>query len=150
MNLRSDFFLIVSVVLFAGSLAYPQAPDVALSKVIAAENKWAAAYQHRDIGTMESLLADDFIITVEDGATYSKSGYIAHVGDPGVQVETAELSDMKARPHGSTVVVTGAYHEKGTSKGKRYEYRDRFTDVWMNINGRWQVVASHYSIPSNQ
>ena len=49
---------------------------------------------------------------------------------------------------GKTAVVTGAYHEKGISKGKPYEYRDRFTDVWMNKNGRWQVIASHYSIPA--
>jgi len=30
---------------------------------------------------MNTLLADDFIITVEDGSTFSKSGYIAHYGD---------------------------------------------------------------------
>jgi hypothetical protein len=54
---------------------------------------------------------------------------------------------MKVRSHGSTSVVTGAYHEKGISKEKQYEYSDRFTDVWININGKWQVVASHYSIP---
>ena len=99
---------------------------------------------------MESLLADDFIITVEDGGTFSKSGYIAHVGDSTVQVEVSESSDMKVRSHGSTAVVTGAYHEKGLSKGKRYEYRDHFTDVWMDVNGKWQVIASHYSIPSNE
>ena len=52
--------------------------------------------------------------------------------------------------HGNTAVVTGAYHEKGTEKGKPYEYRDRFTDVWMNIKGRWQVIASHYSTPASQ
>jgi ketosteroid isomerase-like protein len=52
--------------------------------------------------------------------------------------------------HGNTAVVTGAYHEKGTEKGKPYEYRDRFTDVWMNTNGRWQVIASHYSLRASQ
>jgi len=43
------------------------------------------------------------------------------------------------RLHGTIEVVTGGYHEKGMSKGKPYEYRDRFTDVWMNGNGRWQL-----------
>ena len=99
---------------------------------------------------MNSLLDDDFIITVEDGSTLSKSGYIAHNGDSTVHVEITEMSDPKVRMHGNTVVVTGAYHEKGLSKGKPYEYRDRFTDVWMNINGTWQVIASHYSIPARQ
>jgi ketosteroid isomerase-like protein len=59
------------------------------------------------------------------------------------------MSDLRVRMHGKTAVVTGAYHEKGTSKGKPYEYRDRFTDVWMNMNGPWQVIVSHYSIPAS-
>jgi ketosteroid isomerase-like protein len=52
--------------------------------------------------------------------------------------------------HGNTAVVTGAYHEKGDSKGKNYEYRDRLTDVWMKTDGKWQVIASHYSVPLSQ
>lgn len=98
---------------------------------------------------MGSLLAEDFIITVEDGSTFSKSGYIAHNGDSTVHVEVTEMSGQNVRMHGNTAIVTGAYHEKGVSDGKPYEYRDRFTDVWMNRNGSWQVVASHYSIPAN-
>jgi ketosteroid isomerase-like protein len=111
--------------------------------------QWNAAYDRGDIATMNTLLADDFIITVEDGSTFSKSGYIAHYGDSTVHVEISDMSDLKVRMHGKTAVVTGAYHEKGTSKGKPYEYRDRFTDVWMNLNGPWQVIASHYSIPAS-
>jgi ketosteroid isomerase-like protein len=125
-------------------------PESASSKVLALENKWNAAYKRGDIATMESLLAEDFIITVEDGSTFSKSGYIAHNGDSTLRVEITDMSGLSVRMHGNTAVVTGAYHEKGTSKGKPYEYRDRFTDVWMNLNGKWQVIASHYSIPAGQ
>src|ERR1700737_4178883 len=41
--------------------------------------------------------------------------------------------------HGKAAVVTGAYHEKGTSKGKPNEYRDPFTGGLMNMNGTWQL-----------
>jgi ketosteroid isomerase-like protein len=121
--------------------------DTVSAKILALEDKWNAAYKRGDIATMESLLAEDFIITLEDGSTFSKSGYIAHNGDPTLHIETTEMSGLSVRMHGNTAVVTGAYHEKGTSKGKPYEYRDRFTDVWMNLNGKWQVIVSHYSIP---
>jgi ketosteroid isomerase-like protein len=124
-------------------------PEMGSAKILALEDKWNAAYKRGDIATMESLLADNFIITLEDGSTFSKSGYLAHNGDPTVHIETTEGSGLSVRMHGNTAVVTGAYHEKGTSKGKAYEYHDRFTDVWMNLNGKWQVIVSHYSIPSN-
>ena len=125
-------------------------PDARTSKMIELENKWNAAYQRGDIAVMNSLLDDDFIITVEDGSTFSKPGYIAHSGDTTVHVSQSEMSDLRVRMHDNTAVVTGTYHEKGTSKGKPYEYRDRFTDVWININGRWRVIASHYSVPASQ
>jgi ketosteroid isomerase-like protein len=86
---------------------------------------------------------------VEDGTTFSKSGYIAHNGDTTQRIEITEMSGLTVRMHGNTAVVTGAYNEKGTSKGKPYDFRDRFTDVWMNVNGKWQVIASHYSIPAS-
>jgi len=77
-------------------------------------------------------------------------GYITHSADPSVQVDIAELSDLKVRMHGNTAVVTGAYHEKGKSNGKPYEYRDRLTDVWMKVGSKWQVISSHYSVPFKQ
>jgi len=132
-------------------LGVAQAPAAPASKILALETKWNEAYKRGDVATMASMLADDFVITVEDGTTFSKSGYIAHNGDTTVHVEISEMTDLKVRMHGNVAVVTGAYHEKGTAKGKAYESRDRLTDVWMkNANGVWQVIAGHYSIPASQ
>jgi ketosteroid isomerase-like protein len=111
------------------------------------EQKWTESYKQHDIALLSSLLADDFVITIEDGNVYSKAGYISHTADSSVHVEIAEQSDFKVRMHGNTAIVTGAYHERGNSGGKDYEYRDRFTDVWMKSGSTWQVVASHYSVP---
>jgi hypothetical protein len=49
--------------------------------------------------------------------------------------------------HGNTAVVIGAYHERGKSNRKPYEYHDRLTDVWMKIGKNCQVISSHYSVP---
>jgi ketosteroid isomerase-like protein len=104
---------ILPAVPFATPSATAQGSDAA-AKILALENKWNIAYQQRDVAAMSSILADDFIITVEDGNTYSKSGYIAHAGDTRTKVDVSELLDMKVRLHGNTAVVTGQYHEVGT------------------------------------
>jgi len=113
----------------------------------ALELKWTESYKERSIEMLSSLLSDEFVITVEDGNLYSKTGYISHTADGSTHVQIAELSDLKVRVHGDTAIVTGAYHEKGDTNGKPYEYRDRLTDVWMKSGGKWQVIASHYSVP---
>ena len=131
-------------------LAAQTKADPATSKITALEAKWNDAYKRGDAAGMEVLLSDDFIITVEDGTTFSKSGYLAHTADSELRVQISDMTDLRVRVHGNVAVVTGAYHEKGTSKGRAYESRDRFTDVWTKTNGSWQVIASHYSIPASQ
>lgn len=151
---RAGIFLKVFVAIFlgltgSGFVKAQERAEAAVAKIQALEKEWNMAYQRGDVAKMNALLADDFIITIEDGRTFSKSGYIALNGNSTVKVEVSDMSDVKVRMHGNSLaVVTGAYHEKGTSNGKRYEYHDRFMDVWMNA-GVWQIIASQYSIPSN-
>lgn len=141
---------IAIVCLMAASLAVSaaQAQDRSEAAAVRAlEMKWTESYKQRNIDILASLLAEDFVITIEDGSVYSKTGYISHSADPATHVQVAELSDLKVRVHGETAIVTGMYHEKGDSNGKPYEYRDRLTDVWMKVSGKWQVFGSHYSVP---
>ncbi|HLJ27325.1 MAG TPA: nuclear transport factor 2 family protein [Candidatus Angelobacter sp.] len=129
-------------------MAQQTSPETA--KILALEAKWTDAYKQRNIGIMTSLLAEDFVITIEDGRIFGKMGYMSHTADSSVQVDLAEESDLRVHLHGNIAVVTGAYHETGNSKGKRYDYRDRLTDVWMKIDGQWQIIASQYSVPLPQ
>jgi ketosteroid isomerase-like protein len=118
------------------------------SKIAALETKWCDAYKQRDVAAMSSLLADDFIITMEDGNTYGKAGYIALSRDTNTRVDVSEITELSVRALGNVAIITGAYHEIGKTKGTPYEYHDRLTDTWINSNGHWQVLASHYSIPA--
>lgn len=147
---KTKFFLTTLLLSVALPAVFPRPQQLSetASKIIALENKWNDAYKQSDVAAMNSLLAEDFVITTEDGATFSKYGYIAHCGNSDNKVLITEMSDVKVRLHGNTAVVVGAYHEKGTFKDKRYEFHDRMTDVWMLIDGRWQVIASHYAIPA--
>lgn len=118
------------------------------AKVRALEVRLMESYKERQIELLASLLDDDFVITFEDGNTYGKTGYISYSATPSVRVDVAEMSDVKIRMHGETAILTGAYHESGDNKGKAYDYRDRFTDVWMKSGGKWRLVASHYGVPT--
>jgi Domain of unknown function (DUF4440) len=82
MKIRFSLLVCSALVLSAFNLAFAQSKaDPATSKVVALEAKWNEAYKRNDPAGMEALLADDFIITGEDGTTFSKSGYLAHTAD---------------------------------------------------------------------
>src|SRR5205809_4970773 len=119
-------------------------PDVA--SIRALESKWVDAYKRRQIAEVAALLAEDYVITLEDGSTYGKVGFISYNAGP-LRVDIAELADVKIHMHENIAVVTGAYHERGELGGKAYDYHDRLTDVWMKVGGKWLLIASHYSVP---
>lgn len=116
------------------------------SRVIAMENAWNQAELHNDAAAIELLLADDFVMTTAEGAMYNKAQVVASVKDVSYKPNVLQSSDMTVHPFGSTAVVTGAYYEKGTDKGKLWERRGRFTDTWVWSNGKWQCLASHFSV----
>ena len=141
---------LIVCLLTASAIHLPAQEKSDSATIRALELKWTESYKQHSIDILSSLLADDFVITIEDGSIFSKAGYISHTADSKVRVQVAEMSDLKVRMHGDTAIVTGAYHEKGESNGKPYEYHDRLTDVWIKAGGKWQVVASHYSVPFKQ
>lgn len=122
--------------------------DSEAAQVRALEFKLTQAYRQRQFDLLASLLDEDFVITFENGNVYGKTGYISFSATSTIKVDVAEMSEMKVRMHGNTAIVTGLYHERGKDKDGAYDYRDRFTDVWMNAVGRWRLIASHYGIPA--
>jgi hypothetical protein len=79
MHLKLSLVVISALVLGALGLAAAQnRKESAESKILALESKWNDAYKRGDVSTMELLLSPEFVITVEDGSTFSESGYIAY------------------------------------------------------------------------
>ena len=62
--------------------------------------------------------------------------------ESGTTVYTAiEPSDVKAQDYGDAVVLTGAARIRVTSRGNPTSFGVRFTDVYVNKGGQWQMVA---------
>ena len=139
----------IAVLLTGTSETLAQAPGSADTvQLRSLEVKVTELYKERKIDQIASLLDEDFVITFEDGSTYSKTGYISYNAASSLHITEAETLDVRIHLHGNTAVLTGVYHERGDDKGKPYDYRDRFTDVWMKKDGKWRMIASHYAVPT--
>ena len=76
---RFPFFLFV-VACFALRGLAQEKPETAAIRIL--ESKWVDAYKQRQISTVASLLAEDYVITLEDGSTYGKTGFISYNAGP--------------------------------------------------------------------
>lgn len=110
-------------------------------KIIELDKKRMAAMCQKDIATLNTLLADDLVYTHSSARLDTKQSLINGM-ESGTTVYTAvEPSDVKAQDLGNAVVLTGAARFSVLANGNPINFGVRFTDVYTNENGQWQMVA---------
>lgn len=73
----------------------------------------------------------------------NKRGMIAEMKKDKDTYTSARNGKMDVRVFGNAAVVTGSTREKGKDKdGKEFDRMFRWTDTWVERNGRWECVAS--------
>ena len=110
--------------------------------LIELERGWNAAVYRQDADFVSSLLADEFIVTYDDGARGDKARELALVAEFNQQVVSAVQDDFTVRVYQDTAVVWFTLNLVGMRQGQRAELTLRYTDVWIQRDGRWQCVSS--------
>ena len=119
------------------------------SRILLLENAWNKAEERKDIRALDELLANTLVYTDYDGTFMNKSQFLESVKDTEDKPEQIVNENVTVQVYGASAVVAGTYREKGTSRGKPYQRRGRFTDMWVNQNGTWQCVASQSTLTSH-
>ena len=132
---------LASVWAAAAFAAQPPAVSVE-EELIALERGWNEAFYARDVEFLESILADDFIVTYDDGARGDKARELELSASFNQRVISATQEDFIVQVYGDTAVVWFTLRVVGIRRGEEAEIALRYTDVWVMRDGRWQCVAS--------
>src|SRR5215470_12305072 len=131
--------ILLSLVLSSSSLhffKYASSGEKDRKELLSLEDEWLNA---RDAGTLERILADDFVHPVPQGVFLNKAEHIEwYVGHLPPANRKTRFDHMRVRIYGDTAVVTGmviAGDESGKEVG-----RTVFTDVFVHHDSRWQAV----------
>jgi ketosteroid isomerase-like protein len=117
-------------------------------RILALETAWNHAEESKDAAALDQLLASSLAYIDYDGSIMNKSEFLASIQQESLHPTQITNEEMTAKVYGEAAVVTGIYREKGTSKGKPYQRRGRFTDTWVKQGGTWQCVASQSTLIS--
>jgi ketosteroid isomerase-like protein len=106
------------------------------------EQDWAKATVTNGGAAVDQYEADDIIDTDPGGqvTTKAQDRQAATSGD--LKFESLEPSEIVVHVYGNTAVAAGVVTVKGTYKQQDISGKYRFTDTWVNHDGKWQVVAS--------
>jgi hypothetical protein len=95
----------------------------------------------QDRATLERMVDDTLIFIQADGTRADKKAFIDGWTTPGDRYDPVKLSDREIVPLGPDAFLVSAYAElSGTSGGKRFSSRFRFTDTFRRIGGEWRAV----------
>ena len=116
-------------------------------RIIALESAWDQAEQNKDAAALAGLLADRLVYVDYDGSLSNKQQLLESVKSAEVTSEQINNEGVKVQMYNDNVAVsTGIYRDKGVEKGKPFQRRGRFTNVWIKQNGAWQCIASQSTL----
>ena len=99
-----------------------------------------------DTIALRRIYADDFLGIGPTGVVRNKSEVVADFTSHALTYQSITTSDVLVRVYGNTAVETGRSTMVGQDRGKTVPPDNRFTRVWVMKDGRWQLVANHYSL----
>ena len=109
------------------------------------EKEWGEAIVKGDTASIDMLMADEFIC-INDGTVFTKAQYFEFVKSiKKEEILSFEMDEWKVLVYGDAAVVMARSTLKMQSAGKETTSQLRFTDTWVELDGRWQVVAAHNS-----
>ena len=106
------------------------------------EEEFSKAVAANDAAAIGRFVADDWVIVDADGSVIDRPRFISVIESGALTHESMESTDVVARIHGDTAVVTGITTSKGQFMGQGFTTRERATDVLARLNGRWLCVFS--------
>ena len=107
------------------------------------ERDWVAAILKKDAAALERLLADEFAGVSPTAHYYDKGMAIDDLATGTYQVESMALDEVSVNAYGDFAVAFASQQEKSRYAGADISGHYHYTNVWVNRNGGWQVVASH-------
>jgi ketosteroid isomerase-like protein len=110
-------------------------------KIIDLDKKRMTAMAQKDVATLNAVLADDLVYTHSSARLDTKQSLVGAMQSGATVYTAVEPSNVHAQDLGDSVVLTGVAAISVMSGGKPNSFRVRFTDVYANRGGQWQMVT---------
>lgn len=102
-------------------------------------NEWMEAVRRRDLAWLDRVLADEYVYTATGQGRVDRQGWLRMVSV--YDLQAFEFPRSEVRVYGDVAVVLCDYRQTGTVGGAVRSGNFFITDVWVQRDGRWQVVA---------
>ena len=105
-------------------------------------HEYTEALTKRDLAALDKIWAEGYTFTNGRGEFLTKKERMENIKSGATQLDSIRREDEEIRVFGDTAVVTGRVVLKVIYSGKESSGPYRFINVWVKMQGRWQIVAN--------
>ena len=109
------------------------------------EAVWNDAHVKGDADTLDTLWANDLILTIASMPAMTKADALAMVRSNRMPFTKYDTSELNVKRFADTALVTGRLHRERTMNSKNVVDEWRFSKFYVLSNGQWRVVHWHAS-----
>ncbi|MEE2635721.1 MAG: nuclear transport factor 2 family protein [Acidobacteriota bacterium] len=133
---------LIGAVLAMAPATWAQPVQSTQDVLIELERGWNDAVYRQDADFVAGLLADEFIVTYDDGTRGDKARELELVAAFNQAVVSSVQDNFTVQVYDDTAVVWFTLNLVGLRQGQEVALTLLYTDVWILRDGRWQCVSS--------
>ena len=104
--------------------------------------EYTEALTKHDLAALDKIWAEGYTFTNGRGEFLTKKDRMQNIKSGATQFDSISRENEEIRVFGNTAVVTGRVVLKVIYSGKEGSGPYRFINVWVKMQGRWQMVAN--------
>ena len=107
------------------------------------ETRLIEAMKTSNVQELDTLIDDDLIFTSHTGQLFTKQDDLDSHASGNIEIFSIDPHEQKIRIEGNVAIVSVLLEISGSFFGNTEVGFYRFTRIWKDHNGTWQVIAAH-------
>jgi ketosteroid isomerase-like protein len=118
--------------------------DDSEQEIIELAHARSRALVEKDLDTLASLLAENFVYTNADGIVFAHRDYLMSYVDTQELVWSSQtLDQLRVLRYGDAAVLTCRVHDVASAGDSQFDAWFRSTFLYVRLDGGWKCAAGH-------
>lgn len=138
---------LASVISVAGQKQVDGREDKIKRLIAAMGRNYSRMIQLNDTASIEKTLADDYLLSDEEGRVYTKQQDLATYKNraTSLKIESIEYLDQNVRLTPDVAIDHSTIRFIGQRGTTPFDITERCTTIWAKRGSEWKIVADHFS-----
>lgn len=111
--------------------------------VIDVINRFDDGWKHKNLKTVDSVLAPAYVYFTQSGGTFSRDSVVQTAGSAAYTLERVDRKEFDVQLYGNTAIVSTRWLGKGVYKGRPFDEDQRCSITIVKQGDKVEILSEH-------